>query len=254
MSTPSSRARVVLIGASNMSRGFAVLSELCRRAWGPVEMIAAVGVGRSYGMTTRILGRTLPSVLDCGLWQEIGRSSAGPTVAIVGDIGNDLLYGQDVSTVLRWVEECVARLRAAGARIVMTSLPPTSGDISRTRFFLFRKLLFPSSPLEYEAVAKLVPALDAGVRAIAARNGVALVELRREWYGFDPIHIRLRQCREAWSEIVAAAAPVAPCGPLGVLQYVRPYLRRPEWQRLLGVEMRRRQPYHMADGTTVALF
>jgi hypothetical protein len=247
--------RVVLIGASNMTRGFAAFSELASAVWGArMELLAAVGVGRSYGNTTRVLGRTLPSVLDCGLWRALDAEAPGPTVAFVGDIGNDLLYGRDVPTVIAWVDECVRRLRERGARIVMTTLPPTAAGLTRTRFFLFRKLLFPSSPLRYEAVHDSVAALDSGVRAVARAHGASLVELRREWYGLDPIHIRIRQCRAAWTEIVATAAPVTPCPPLGVLRSLRPYVMTPEWQAFLGVEMRRRAPYRLSGGATLRFY
>lgn len=247
---------MVLIGASNMTRGFAAFAELAAAAWGTrMEVLAAVGVGRSYGTTTRVLGRTLPSVLDCGLWRALDTGPReGGTVAFVGDVGNDFLYGRDVPTIVAWVDECVRRLASQGARIVMTSLPPTADGLTRARFFLFRKLLFPSSPVRYEAIHEGVPALDAGVRAIARTRGAALVEMRREWYGFDPIHIRFRQCRTAWQQIVAAAAPVGACPPLGLRRSLRPYLMTPEWQRLLGVEMRRALPYRLPGGASVRFY
>jgi len=255
MTAMAPRARVVFIGASNLTRGFAVLSELATRAWGrPLSLVAALGHGRSYGLRTWVLGRSLPSILDCGLWRALGQPFDGPTVAFVGDVGNDLVYGQDPDTILRWVRECVQRLKEAGAEVILTSLPPTLGELSRVRFLFFRNILFRRSPLRFESLATVVPALEAGLRQIARENKTGFIELRREWYGLDPIHIRTRRCRQAWSEIVSTVVPVAPCPRLGPIRVLRPYLMFPERQWLFGVPMRRSRPYRLAGGTTVALY
>lgn len=239
-----------------MTRGLGVLRALSAQAWGmPHEVLAAIGMGRSYGLPSSILGRRLPPLLECGLWDALDRRPRRDLVALVGDVGNDLLYGQDVEVILRWVDECVRRLRARGARVVLTSLPPTVAEISRTRFLLFRSVLFPISPLRYESLGPALPALDEGLRRIAAAHGAALVPLRREWYGFDPIHIRPARCRAAWAEIVSSAAPVRACPPVGVARSLRTYTLLAERQWLWGREIMRVQPcIRQPDGTTVALY
>jgi len=63
--------RAVLIGASNLTRGMATALQTVQTIWHPpVEMLVAAGLGRSYGLTSRILGRSLPSILSCGLWES----------------------------------------------------------------------------------------------------------------------------------------------------------------------------------------
>src|SRR5687768_7415205 len=102
------RPTVVLVGASNMTRGLGVLRALSAQACGmPHEVLAAIGMGRSYGLPSSILGRRLPPLLECGLWDALDRRPRRDLVALVGDVGNDLLYGQDVEVILRWVDECV---------------------------------------------------------------------------------------------------------------------------------------------------
>jgi hypothetical protein len=42
--------RVVALGASNLTRGFQTIVSTARLVWGPdVEVLAALGHGRSYG-------------------------------------------------------------------------------------------------------------------------------------------------------------------------------------------------------------
>lgn len=253
---PAEPPTLVLIGASNMTRGFGVLRALAARAWpGPVDIVAALGMGRSFGLTSSVLGRRLPPVLDCGLWRALSERPRKEVVAVVGDVGNDLLYGQDVDTIVRWVDECLGRLRAMGARLVLTSLPPAVGGISRARFLVFRSLLFPVSPLRFETLGAALPALEAGLRQLAAAHGAAFVPLRRAWYGVDPIHIRVRACRSAWSEITASVMPVAACPRVGLARSLATYTLLAERQWLLGREVRRAQPCRREpDGTTIALY
>ncbi len=252
----SDRPTVVLIGASNMTRGLGVLRELSYQAWGaPVDLLAAIGLGRSYGLASSVLGRRLPSVLDSALWDALRERPRAPLVAFVGDVGNDLLYGQDTGTILGWVDECVRRLASVGARLVLTSLPPAVAEISRARFLLFRSAFFPRSDLRFESIPSAAAALDAGLRQIAERHRAAFVELRREWYGYDPIHIRLRHCRGAFREIVSAAAPVAGCPPVRLSRSLQTYILLADRQWLLGREVRRRQPcLREPGGGSVSLY
>jgi hypothetical protein len=246
---------IVLVGASNWTRGLGVLRGIFgRTAGGPVSVLAAIGMGRSYGLTSSVLGRSLPAVLDCGLWPALDARPPG-FLAFVADVGNDLLYGQDVPTILAWVDECARRLQTRGARLVMTSLPPTVAEVSYLRFLLFRSLLFPRSTLRFDSLPQALADLNAGLRRIAAARSAAFVPLRREWYGFDPIHMRLRDQRAAFAEIVSAAETVPPFPPATLARSLRTYALLAERQWLFGREIRRAQPcLRDPDGSTVSLY
>src|SRR4051794_31255557 len=61
--------RVVLLGASNVTIGFGVLTRLVRAGFrGPIDLRAALGHGRSYGAWSSLLVRSLPAITQCGLW------------------------------------------------------------------------------------------------------------------------------------------------------------------------------------------
>ncbi len=71
--------RVVLIGASNVTKSLSVIIDIAHQLLGkPLDIFTALGLGRSYGLFSRILGRGLPSIRDCGLWDalQIGTSPA----------------------------------------------------------------------------------------------------------------------------------------------------------------------------------
>jgi hypothetical protein len=252
--------RLVALGASNLTRGLRVVAHLSRQFWGdPVEIVAALGHGRSYGMESAFLFRRLPGILQSGLWRHLETAEKAPARALVTDVGNDILYGAPVDEILGWVEECVTRLRAQGAEVVMTDLPLGSIDrLSSARFLLFRSVLVPSCRLSLAQVVDRSLAVEWGLRRLAERSGAAMVSLRPEWYGFDPIHIRPRLWGEAWREIFigdreqAGRASLPSSRPL---EWVRYYRAKPEQRRLLGVARRQSQPaLALPGGTAMYLY
>ncbi|HEX5443564.1 MAG TPA: hypothetical protein VFW87_07035, partial [Pirellulales bacterium] len=116
--------RVVLLGASNVTRGISTVVETACRVWGrPLDLLAAIGHGRSYGMKSTVLVRTLPGILDCGLWPALAERPPAHTAALVTDVGNDLFYGADPPQIAGWIEACVDRLAKLDAAVVMTRMP-----------------------------------------------------------------------------------------------------------------------------------
>ena len=103
--------RVVALGASNLTRGFETVVSSARTAWGrEVEVLGALGHGRSYGVESRLIVRTLPGILQSGLWDTLASLPPAATRGLVTDIGNDILYEFPAPTILEWVEEAVDRL------------------------------------------------------------------------------------------------------------------------------------------------
>ncbi len=245
--------RLVALGASNLTRGLSAVVTTAREAWGPeVEVLAALGHGRSYGASSQFLLRSLPGILECGLWRALVEGGPAPTRALVTDVGNDILYGHDARQILGWVEECVARLQAVSDDVALTDLPLAAiRRLGPARFLFFRSLFVPSCRLGLAAVAQAAERLSEGLLELAERRRLRLVRLRPAWYGLDPIHIRPRSWRSAWREIVGASLHdcVAPqCEP-GAEPTPRPvrrsgsrreaialYLARPERMRVLGHE------------------
>ena len=260
--TPVARAprRVVLLGASNLTGAIATVIETALRLWGgPLDILAALGNGRSYGLRKSWLCRELPGIAGCGLWEAWERRPPAPTAALVTDIGNDLLYEVPVPEILGWVEACVERLQRADARVVLTALPLcNAARMSPRTFDLVRSACFPRSRLTLATLFERGQDLDQGLRELAGARGLLLAEHRPEWYGLDPFHIRERYWPAAWREILSpwsrrTPVPDVPPAPLWKRVYLR--LLAPDRRWLFGWEQRLAQPAgRLRDGTTVALY
>lgn len=236
--------RVVALGASNLTRGFPALVSIARHEWGSaVEVLVALGLGRSYGSSSRILARTLPGILQSGLWQRLEALPPAPTRALITDVGNDILYGFGAEQTLAWVEECVARLRRLTDDIVLTDLPLASlRRLSWARFLLFRSILFPRCRLTLEQTLDQAERLTEGLAELAAARGLRFFRMRPEWYGFDPIHIRPTMWSAAWREILCADLAAGVSRGHSWLEALRLLSLMPERQRLLGLEQITPQP------------
>src|SRR5579884_2661810 len=147
--------RVVLLGASNLTRGLPDVLGIARAVGGgPLDVLAALGGGRSYGLRKSLLGRELPGIRGCGLWDALKQRPPAPTLALVTDIGNDLLYEVPPDEVAGWVAECVDRLQRAGAGVVMTVLPTCNVQtVSPALYASMRTVCFPRCRLGFTAMA-----------------------------------------------------------------------------------------------------
>jgi hypothetical protein len=253
-------SRVVLLGASNLARGFSTVVETAWQVCGrPLDIVTALGHGRSYGMDSWFLGRRLPAIRSCGLWNAVGQAPPAPTFALVTDIGNDLMFQAPVERIVGWVDECFDRLDAIGARVVVTRLPLANlTTLSSARFLLLRSLFYPRCRLSLAEVARRGQTLDDELARRAAGRGYVVVKPPSDWFGFDPIHIKLKFFSSAWLQIFsswsdAEQLPSPARGSLGRWMYLRALV--PAERRWLLFEQRRRQPAgRFVDGTTVALY
>jgi hypothetical protein len=253
--------RVILLGASNLTRGISTVIDTARQTWGePLEILAALGHGRSYGQNSSVLIRRLPGITECGLWEALAARPPANTAALIADIGNDILYGVPVERVIDWIRHVMGELDRVSSRIVLI-LPPLCNlhVITTWRFHALMKVLVPHYDLAPGVLSERARELDHGLRELAAPRNVTLIEPRPEWYGFDPIHVRLSQCDAVWNEVM---------GKWKVRENEAETRRKSSWNHWLqlrstlpercwiaGTEYRTPQPARrFANGSTLALY
>ena len=253
--------RIILLGASNLTLSFPRVVGAVENAFdGPLEISAALGHGRSFGMWSRVLHRGLPGIVGCGLWPAVESCQAKPieTLGLITDVGNDLLYGADVPQIAEWVETCLARMKDYGADVVMTLLP--TGSIERLpswRYYATRTIFFPRSRLSFAEILHRVNDLHHRLEELGRKYEVHIVEQPGEWYGLDPIHIRHTRCRQAWNRILSgwpSFSTKIPTGQAPLAKRLKLFRTQPETRRLWGQEQKTTQPAYHVKRTSVSLF
>lgn len=254
---------VILLGASNLTRDFPLILRLLQPAVdSPSHIYTALGHGRSYGTWSRLLHRALPGIARCDLWDALPKPETitEQPLALLTDIGNDLIYGQSVDAIFSWVQLCLDRLQALDARVTITLLPEASlAKLSNLRFEMTRRLFFPNNRASLSDLVRKVNQLNQRLSAVEDGQRIQIVEPRPEWYGFDPIHYRASQRARLWKTILTTwelPALEQHSGRARWLDgcYAFTYLP-PAVKRRWGKEILCRQPVRMlADGTRISVY
>jgi hypothetical protein len=196
--------RLVLLGASNARRGFPTFVRTSRAGGGTAfEIFGAFGHGRSYGKRSCIPFRCLPGILEVRHLGGARPRSREESMAVITDVGNDLLYGEDPDTILGCVAECVRRLTAV--RITITGLP-LAGLVRSAEADTCCSARSSSHPRakgtagSFRGQKRWTPACGPGVS-----HRRLFVEPDPDWYGADPIHVRRAFRETAWARILDTA-------------------------------------------------
>jgi hypothetical protein len=226
---------------------------------GGIEYFVAHGFGRSYGMESSFLGKKIPGIFSSGLWSDFDDAEPLPTIAWITDVGNDLAYEIPPAVVANWVESCVDRLAAAGARIVLADLPLESlARVGEANYRRLRRVLFPSCRLGLAELLDRAAVLSKMLGEFAERRQIPIFKANGAWYGFDPIHPRRRHWGRIWQQLVAPmVARVRPTShtfrSLWFARYVRDLRRRR--YRWLSISLTAQQPNGvLRSGSTIALY
>ena len=252
---------IVLLGASNLTRAISTVVEtLSLQHQPPLRIVTALGYGRSYGMGSCVLARSLCSILDCGIWKALQENNSGaPRFALLTDIGNDVMYGATPKQIVGWIEECIDRLQALGVDCInITALPLGSlRTVRRWQYVIVRTILFPTRRISYETAMSNAVETQKLIEELAQRRAPLcnLVEQDGSWYGFDPIHIRLRHWSAAWARFLAtSAADQAKLAVGSFKRWLRLRLHMPARYYVFGLQRFRRQPLCIDDTTSIEIY
>jgi len=258
MEATTPQRRLVLLGASNACNGLSVIVDTARRLYDqPLEVMTAIGHGRSYGRDEWVFFRGLPGILHSGLWPALDAAAHIPTAALVSDIGNDLLYDVLPEQIAEWVRDCLRQLKPRAERIVLTSLPVDNlGDLSDWWFLFMRTIQFPRCGLDRATVVARAHELNDRISELAREFDVSFVRLEPKWYGMDPVHFRFTNYSVAWRSILAPLLESdAPPHGGSWLEWLYCWGLWPKKWFLLRRDMSAKQPAgRLVDGTTIACY
>jgi len=187
----------VIVGASNLTLSLpGVLRSLINMDKGKeLTTFIAHGPGRSYGEVGGLPGWRWPghvqTELLTALDDHLQEQNPGPVHALFTDVGNDIPYGAEVSTISSWVERLISEMRARNAKVGITSLPVESVlRLPEWKFRLVLKLLFPGRSITRDQVFTRIQEVQREVESVARRQEALLLPSRPSWYGRDHFHLR----------------------------------------------------------------
>jgi hypothetical protein len=202
------------MGASNLARGYSALADCLVRCLAPepVEILHAMGPGRGYCAEGGFLKIKYPPIGSCGILQSaIERAEkARRVIALITDIGSDIMYGVPVSELISCLNTLIQKLNAIDAEVFVHPIPlDFSEDVPKRQFRILRSIYFPNSVIDYEQAKEAVALVNGFLRAQAGER-VHLLPSAKEFLGIDKIHYSVFQSHKAWSEVVVEILRVIP--------------------------------------------
>ena len=197
----------LLMGASNLARGYSMLTQHLSECLGKnkTEFLNALGPGRGFCARGGIFNITYSPIKDCRIIESAEKKSkeALLTVALITDIGNDLMYGVSADTLIASLDLMIDEILKWDAEIFLTPIHINpKKDISPTIFFVLRFLLYPSSKVNYDELDLFVLKINDYLEEKVQRNEKMHLIIGLEAFaGLDRIHYSLFKTHAAWSTI-----------------------------------------------------
>jgi len=195
----------VFLGASNLARSYYGLKRCIARCLfpRPVSFVHALGPGRGYVRQGGILNATYSPILNCGILKEVGDRSVSnqQVVALITDIGNDIMYGAPAEEIIGGLRSLFGTLQEMGAISLVTSIPvDLKNDVDEFYFRALRRIFFPNSPVEYHQASEAVRAINKFIFE-SSNDKLKVIGGLEQYCGIDKIHYSLLKGGSAWSHI-----------------------------------------------------
>ena len=192
---------LILLGASNLSRayyGFIKYLERCLYPR-PVRFFNALGPGRAYCAEGGLLNFVYPPIGTCGILAAARGAPASRAVALVTDIGSDIMYDVPTEKIIAGLADLFEKLHAIDAAILATAIPQSlEKELDGFRFWCLRTLFYPKSRVGREQVARAVCEIN---RFLKTSANIRLISGLEDYYGVDKIHFSLFKSHRAWTRI-----------------------------------------------------
>ncbi len=203
--SPLNPVLFIFLGASNLARSYYGLKSCLIRYLfpRPASFVHALGPGRGYISKGGRFNAVYPPILNCGIFQEV-RDRSTPNqqvVALITDIGNDIMYGVPTAEILEGLRSIIGMLREVRASIFITSIPvDLVNDINEFYFRALRSIFFPNSPVEYHQASESIRVINKFILDSSNEN-LKVIDGLEQYCGIDKIHYSLLKSRPAWSHI-----------------------------------------------------
>ena len=203
--TPSPPILFLLMGASNLARGYSMFTRHISSCFGKnkTEFLNALGPGRGFCARGGMFNFTYPPIQDCRILEAAKKKSCDTRVVLITDIGNDLMYGVSADTLIESLDGLIDKALLLDAEIFLTSIHVNlRKDVSQTTFFILKSFFYPGSNITYEETDLFIIKVNGYLKEKAEKNEkVHLISGLESFIGVDKIHYSLLNTHSAWEKI-----------------------------------------------------
>ena len=196
---------LILLGASNLSRGCFALARHMRACLRPrtVEVLIASGPGRGYCVPGGLLNINYPPICSSDIFDVAQKKSESGcrVIALVTDIGNDIMYDVSAEKLTETIQQIFVTLRSMDAEIFYNTLPVAfEKTVHPAWFYILRSVLLPFSRVSYDEAKAGIIAVNQFLNESASENCHLIPDMDR-YLGFDEIHYGWLRAHHAWSHV-----------------------------------------------------
>jgi hypothetical protein len=213
----------VLLGASNLARGYSALTRHISKNISDGKFLNAMGPGRGYCARGGLFHFTYSPIGECSVFKfaKVYAERGFRIMVLLTDIGNDIMYGVRESSLIESLDTLIEKSLQMNAEVFLTSIHvDVSKDMGKTSFKLFKYIFYPNSPVTFDKADLAVKKLNHYLAKKSLENErVHLVSGLGAFCGLDKIHYGLFKSHLAWSRVANAMLlelGVTPAGNLGL--------------------------------------
>lgn len=202
---PSPHILFLLMGASNLARGYSMLTRQISSCFGKnkTEFINALGPGRGFCARGGMFNFTYPPIQDCRILEAAEKNSCDTRAVLITDIGNDLMYCVSADTLIESLDGLIDRALQWDAEIFLIPIHVNlKKDVSQTTFFILKSFFYPGSSITYEETDLFIKKVNGYLEEKAGQNKrVHLISGMESFAGLDKIHYSLLKTHSAWEKV-----------------------------------------------------
>jgi len=197
----------IFLGASNLARGYTALVKAAEN-WmhpHPCEFLGAMGPGRGYCAPGGLLNIVYPPIASCGIIPAAKKKAehSSRVVALLTDVGNDIIYGVPASRIIRTLSEILQDLSAMSAEISITSISvDLEKDVGECGYQILRRIYFPFSQISFAEAAQAAKEINSFIENLSSQ-GIHVIHGLERYQGLDRIHYSLLHSSRVWSLIAS---------------------------------------------------
>ncbi|MEC7641258.1 MAG: hypothetical protein VYC17_03795, partial [Nitrospinota bacterium] len=193
----------VFLGASNLARGHIALARCLQKSLypRPARFLFALGPGRGYCAAGGVMHMVYSPIKNSKVFSVIRENAEYEVVALVSDIGNDIMYNVSPGDITACLKKIFQQLRESNALILAIPIPSgLETGLSNFSFLCLRSMFFPTSRVSRPQAVSAIRQINEFLQESVAEK-IKLLSGLEEFSGWDKIHYSLWRGHFAWESI-----------------------------------------------------